>query len=102
MRQSYTILDRSGRRWGSFVVHSEELGKKFGYLKATSEFGEVSGIFEEHADLLSDGKCVEAILQKIVDLGVLLIDNETGRTYKTRGEISIDDNLLVSCVVFDS
>ena len=102
MNRSFTIRDRHGRTWGSFDVVSDKYGKIFGYLQPTEQFAEVRDVFLAHGRLLAQRTRAGAddSIDKIAKLGAYVVDNETGEVFDVRGEIFVDDRLLVGCAIY--
>jgi hypothetical protein len=100
--RSFTIRDRHGRTWGSFGVMSEKYGKIFGYLEPTEQFAEVKAVFVQHARSVAQRSrdAADRSIDQIAELGAYVVDNETGEAFDLRGEIFVDEKLLVACATY--
>ena len=102
----YEVIDKQGRNWGivtlKYVNESESMnGTISGYLAPTDDFASVAEIFKEHSRLLSipgslESKEVNTSTDKIIELGVKLVNSQTGDELEV-GPAFVSEKMLFTC-----
>jgi hypothetical protein len=61
-------------------------------------------VFIRHAKLLAERgrEGADRSMDRIAELGAYVVDNETGEVFDLRGEIFVDQKLLVACALYPS